>query len=51
MTTVGDRACFGLYADPESMPGGDRLAAAIDSSIDELLEAGAVASDADRLLV
>jgi diacylglycerol O-acyltransferase len=51
MTTIGDRACFGLYADPQSLPSGDRLAGAIDRSIDELLEAGEVASEADRLLV
>jgi diacylglycerol O-acyltransferase len=44
MTTVGDGAYFGLYSDPASLPHGDSLAAAIDHSIDELLEAAAVAT-------
>jgi diacylglycerol O-acyltransferase / wax synthase len=39
VTTVGDGAYFGLYADPESLPDADALAAAIDRSIDELLVA------------
>jgi diacylglycerol O-acyltransferase len=38
MTTLEDRACFGLYADPESLPDIDELAADIDAEIDELLE-------------
>jgi diacylglycerol O-acyltransferase / wax synthase len=38
MTTVRDRACFGLYAASEMLPDSDELAAAMDSSIDELLE-------------
>jgi diacylglycerol O-acyltransferase len=38
MTSVGDRACFGLYAAQESLPDADRLGDAIDASIDELLE-------------
>jgi WS/DGAT/MGAT family acyltransferase len=37
-TTVGDRACFGLYADPEALPDVDHLAECIDAAIDELLE-------------
>jgi diacylglycerol O-acyltransferase / wax synthase len=37
MTTVKDRACFGLYADREALPDADRLAKAIDGSVDELL--------------
>jgi diacylglycerol O-acyltransferase len=37
MTSVGDKACFGLYAARESLPDADRLAEAIDASIDELL--------------
>ena len=36
-TTVRDRACFGLYADRESLPESDALAAAIDRELDELL--------------
>jgi diacylglycerol O-acyltransferase len=36
VTTVGDGACFGLYADPASLPAVDRLANEIDRSIDEL---------------
>jgi diacylglycerol O-acyltransferase / wax synthase len=38
MTTIRDRACFGLYAASEMLPDSDELAAAMDSSIDELLE-------------
>jgi diacylglycerol O-acyltransferase / wax synthase len=38
MTTVKDRACFGLYADREALPDADRLAEAVDASVDELLE-------------
>jgi diacylglycerol O-acyltransferase len=44
VTTVGDGAYFGLYSDPASLPNGDSLAAAIDRSIDELIEAGTVAA-------
>lgn len=39
-TTVADRACFGVYADRDSLPDVDDLAARIDDSIDELLEVG-----------
>src|SRR5262245_26824296 len=42
MTTVRDRACFGLYTDRESLPDGDELAVDIDASIDELLAASRV---------
>jgi hypothetical protein len=38
MTTVGDDACFGLYADPVALPGVNELAADIDAEIDELVE-------------
>jgi diacylglycerol O-acyltransferase / wax synthase len=38
MTTVQDRACFGLYAAREPMPDADRLADQVNASIDELLE-------------
>jgi diacylglycerol O-acyltransferase / wax synthase len=38
ITTVGDAAFFGLYADPESLPEVEALAAEIDGSIDELLD-------------
>jgi diacylglycerol O-acyltransferase len=37
MTTVKDRACFGLYADREALPDADRLAEGVDASVDELL--------------
>ena len=37
-TTVRDEACFGLYADRESLPDADLIAADIDESVDELLE-------------
>ena len=45
-TTIRDEACFGLYADRESLPDADLIALDIDDSIDELLEctAGAQAS-------
>ena len=36
-TTIRDRACFGLYADPARLPDADLLAGAVDDSIDELL--------------
>ena len=38
VTTVGDGAFFGLYADPESLPGIDGLADEIGLAIDELAE-------------
>jgi diacylglycerol O-acyltransferase len=38
MTSVDDRACFGIYAASDCLPDADRLANAIDGSIDELLE-------------
>ncbi len=37
MTTVHDQACFGVYADRETMPDADTLADDIDDAIDELL--------------
>src|SRR4051812_24939403 len=37
ITTIGERACFGLYCDRESLPDADALATEIDHSIDELL--------------
>ena len=37
VTTIRDRACFGLFADPESLPDADLLARDLDQSIDELL--------------
>jgi hypothetical protein len=37
MTTVCDRVCFGVYADRETLPDLDALAAEIDRAIDELL--------------
>jgi diacylglycerol O-acyltransferase / wax synthase len=39
LTTIGDGAFFGIYADPESLPDVEPLAAFIDQSIDELLSA------------
>lgn len=35
-TSIGDRACFGLYADPVALPDADELAACLDAAIDEL---------------
>ena len=37
MTTVRDRACFGVYADREALPDTDNLAQNIDAAITELL--------------
>jgi WS/DGAT/MGAT family acyltransferase len=37
MTTVCDTACFGIYADPQTLPDVDALAADIDDAIAELL--------------
>jgi hypothetical protein len=50
VTTVGDGIYFGLYADPESLPQGDTLAAAIDRSIDELIAIPDVARAEDLIL-
>ncbi|MEO8690603.1 MAG: wax ester/triacylglycerol synthase family O-acyltransferase [Solirubrobacteraceae bacterium] len=36
MTTIGDHACFGLYADPETLPDSDALAGDLDAALDEL---------------
>jgi WS/DGAT/MGAT family acyltransferase len=36
MTTVAGEACFGVYADAETLPDADALAAAIADSVDEL---------------
>jgi WS/DGAT/MGAT family acyltransferase len=38
MTTIRERACFGLYADPQSLGDVDRVAGALERSIDELVE-------------
>jgi hypothetical protein len=40
-TSVGDQACFGLYAADDALPDVDDLAARIDEAIDELLELSA----------
>ena len=37
VTTIRDRACFGVYADAEALPDVDELASAIHESVDELL--------------
>jgi diacylglycerol O-acyltransferase len=37
MTTIRDQACFGVYADRESLPDADILASDIDQAITELL--------------
>jgi diacylglycerol O-acyltransferase / wax synthase len=39
LTTIGDGAFFGIYADPESLPDVEPLATFIDESIDALLSA------------
>ncbi len=54
MTSVRDTACFGLYTARDCLPDADRLAAAIEGSIDELLDqAGSAQSGQtrERLLV
>jgi diacylglycerol O-acyltransferase len=45
-TTIRDEACFGLYADRESLPDADRIALDIDDAIDELLDCAAAARPA-----
>ena len=37
--TVARRACFGIYADAETLPDADLLAADLDEAVDELLDA------------
>jgi WS/DGAT/MGAT family acyltransferase len=52
ISTLGEDACFGLYADRESLPEIDSLATYIDSSIDELLRLAAEPTPAaERLAV
>src|SRR3954469_12283754 len=36
MTTIGDHACFGLYADAATLPDSDALARDLDAALDEL---------------
>jgi WS/DGAT/MGAT family acyltransferase len=36
MTTIGDHACFGLYADAGTLPDADALADDLDAALDEL---------------
>jgi diacylglycerol O-acyltransferase / wax synthase len=38
VTTIGDLACFGLYADRQSLPEIESLAGSIEAALDELLE-------------
>jgi WS/DGAT/MGAT family acyltransferase len=38
MTTIKDEACFGVYADRESVPDADLLAEFLDESVEELLD-------------
>jgi diacylglycerol O-acyltransferase len=38
LTTIGDGAFFGIYADPEALPDVELLATFIDESIDELIQ-------------
>ena len=40
MTTIGDQAFFGVYADREALPDADLLAELLDESVGELLELG-----------
>ena len=45
MTTVSDRAFFGIYADRKSIPDSDLLSNGINKSIDELLALSSLATD------
>jgi hypothetical protein len=47
LTTIGNGAFFGIYADPESLPDIEQLATFIDESIDELLRATSARIRAD----
>jgi diacylglycerol O-acyltransferase / wax synthase len=38
MTTVGDNACFGLYADPKTLPDIEELVDDVDAELDVLVE-------------
>ncbi len=38
MTTVADRACFGVFVDPEALPDAELLARSIDEALTELVE-------------
>jgi diacylglycerol O-acyltransferase / wax synthase len=44
MTTVAGEACFGIYADVDTVPDADALAAAIANSVDELAHMSAARS-------
>ena len=48
VTTVGEGAFFGLYADPESLPEVDGLADEIDLAIDELAEFSPAVKDREQ---
>ncbi len=50
VTTVGEDAFFGLYADPESLPGVDGLADEIDLAIDELAELSPATEEREPIL-
>ena len=39
IVTVAGQACFGVYADPQTLPDADVLAGALHEAVDELLEA------------
>ena len=41
VTSVGDRACFGLYADRKALPDLDALTQDVEAAVDELLELSA----------
>jgi hypothetical protein len=50
VTTVGEGACFGLYADPEALPEVDALGAGIARATDELLELSAASKPRQLIL-
>jgi diacylglycerol O-acyltransferase / wax synthase len=50
VTTLGDSAFFGLYADRKSLPDVDALAEAIDASVDELAAVADEPPIAERLV-
>jgi WS/DGAT/MGAT family acyltransferase len=50
VTTVGEGAFFGLYADRESFPGVDGLAGEIDLAIEELVQLSPAAEEREPIL-
>ena len=47
MTTIGDRALFGVYADRETVPDSESLACGLEEALDELLDRAGYVSGAE----